>query len=167
MKQKFEIFVGETGKARLALPDSQYAEGNRKSMGNSLCHRGTVELDITPPANPIEKEYDKSIHSNPDALAWAKHFSKYHNAPHIDIMFGWFANAMMAMHDHIYQTKIVTDKPEPKFKKGDRVRRTKEYEKTLMFDNVMDFRELPEMDFCLTCYSAFDCLNRCICPGNH
>jgi len=25
-------------------------------------------------------------------------------------MLGWFANAMMAMHDHIYQTKTVTEK---------------------------------------------------------
>jgi len=53
-------------------------------------------------------DYDKSIHSNPDAQAWAKFFMKTvkeqgWNIEHIDegLMVGWFANAMMAMHDHV------------------------------------------------------------------
>jgi hypothetical protein len=53
-------------------------------------------------------DYDKSIHSNPDAQAWAKFFmatvkEKEWCIDDIDegLMLGWFANAMMAMHDHL------------------------------------------------------------------
>jgi len=53
-------------------------------------------------------DYDKSIHSNPDAQAWAKFFMATVNEREwciddIDeaLMTGWFANAMMAMHDHV------------------------------------------------------------------
>ena len=61
--------------------------------------------------------YDMNIHSNPDAMAWAKFFmdtwkrNKW-ELEEIDegLMMGWFANAMMAMHDHIYQTKNVTER---------------------------------------------------------
>jgi hypothetical protein len=51
--------------------------------------------------------YDRSIHNNPDAQAWAKFFidtlaeQRWH-IEDIDeaLMIGWFANAMMAMHYH-------------------------------------------------------------------
>ena len=56
------------------------------------------------------KVYDKSIHSNPDAAAWAKFYKKNFPDADEDLMRDWFANAMMAMHDHIYQTKNVTEK---------------------------------------------------------
>lgn len=52
-------------------------------------------------------EYDMSIHHNPDAMAWAKFFIKTTKEMPREIfedegyMIGWFANAMMAMHDHI------------------------------------------------------------------
>lgn len=48
-------------------------------------------------------DYDKSIHTNPDAQAWAQFFREKNPDCNVsdDIMFGWFANAMMAMHDHI------------------------------------------------------------------
>ena len=54
-----------------------------------------------------------SIHSNPSALAWTKFFRECWPECNIDddTMHGWFANAMMAMHDHIYQTS--PPKPEP------------------------------------------------------
>jgi len=48
-------------------------------------------------------DYDMSIHTNPDAMAWTKFFRATHpdcNVPD-DTMLGWFANAMMAMHDHL------------------------------------------------------------------
>jgi hypothetical protein len=40
---------------------------------------------------------------NPDARAWAEFFKKtFPDSPHdVDTMHGWFANAMMAMHDHL------------------------------------------------------------------
>ena len=49
------------------------------------------------------KDYDMSIHQNPSADAWAKFFLELNpNSPYdLDTMRGWFANAMMAMHDHI------------------------------------------------------------------
>lgn len=47
--------------------------------------------------------YDLSIHNNPDAMAWAKFFCESHPNCGLDegAMVGWFASAMMAMHDHI------------------------------------------------------------------
>lgn len=49
--------------------------------------------------------YDMSIHSNPDARAWAKFFMKTIDENEVvideELMIGWFANAMMAMHDHL------------------------------------------------------------------
>jgi hypothetical protein len=50
--------------------------------------------------------YDMSIHSNSSALAWTKFFRECNPECNLndDVMLGWFANAMMAMHDRIYQT---------------------------------------------------------------
>jgi hypothetical protein len=53
--------------------------------------------------------YDMSIHTNPDAQAWAKLFCERYKVWSEDrvevdtegLMIGWFANAMMAMHDHL------------------------------------------------------------------
>ena len=58
-------------------------------------------------------DYDMSIHSNPDARAWAKFFCRTFIVQHrdgyltrpvdddVELMTTWFANAMMAMHDHM------------------------------------------------------------------
>lgn len=48
-------------------------------------------------------DYDMSIHTNPDAMAWVKFFREMNPECNIpdDVMHGWFCNAMMAMHDHI------------------------------------------------------------------
>lgn len=48
-------------------------------------------------------DYDMSIHTNPDAMAWTKFFREQNPGCNIsdDVMHGWFANAMMAMHDHL------------------------------------------------------------------
>lgn len=48
-------------------------------------------------------KYDMSIHTNPDAMAWTKFFREMNpdcNVPD-DLMLTWFANAMMAMQDHM------------------------------------------------------------------
>lgn len=49
-------------------------------------------------------KYDMSIHANP--MAWAKLFCEQNPDCGLDegVMVGWFANAMMAMHDHILGT---------------------------------------------------------------
>jgi hypothetical protein len=53
---------------------------------------------------PDVEDYDRSIHSNPDAMAWAEFFVRTH-AEHPGIasdpgtMVGWFANAMQAAVD--------------------------------------------------------------------
>jgi hypothetical protein len=48
-------------------------------------------------------EYDMSIHTNPDAAAWVKFFRDCNPDCNVadDLMFTWFANVMMAMHDHL------------------------------------------------------------------
>jgi hypothetical protein len=54
-------------------------------------------------------DYDMSIHTNPDAEAWVKFFRENNpdcNVPD-DVMFTWFANAMMAMHDHLRGGPVV------------------------------------------------------------
>ena len=51
----------------------------------------------------LEREWDYSLHTNPSAQAWAEAFDKMYptcNVRH-DVMIGWFANAMMAMHDYL------------------------------------------------------------------
>lgn len=55
----------------------------------------------------IMTDYDMSIHTNPDAVAWAKFFMERNPDCGIpeDVMIGWFANAMMAMHDYVTGTK--------------------------------------------------------------
>lgn len=49
-------------------------------------------------------DYDMSIHENPDAAAWARFFMEQNPGVNVseEIMHGWFANAMMAMHDHLH-----------------------------------------------------------------
>lgn len=53
---------------------------------------------------PSGIEYDRSIHGNPDAGAWAKFFVETFPAlkGKEGLMLGWFANAMMAMHDYLH-----------------------------------------------------------------
>ena len=52
-------------------------------------------------------DYDRNIHHNPDAKVWAEFFvdttkDMDRNAfRDVRYMLGWFANAMMAMHDYI------------------------------------------------------------------
>ncbi|WP_296125457.1 hypothetical protein [Pseudomonas sp. Ga0074129] len=48
-------------------------------------------------------DWCNSIHSNPDAKAWADFFVAVFpgQADKHELMIGWFANAMMAMHDHL------------------------------------------------------------------
>lgn len=56
--------------------------------------------------------YDMNIHRNPDAAVWAKFFVETTKDMDRDTfsneayMTTWFANAMMAMHDHIYGIKF-------------------------------------------------------------
>ena len=54
-------------------------------------------------------DYDMTIHTNSDARAWAKFFTEKYKVWSEDgvepdseaLMTAWFANAMMAMHDHL------------------------------------------------------------------
>ena len=58
--------------------------------------------------------YDMKIHDNPDALAWTRFFRETNPDCNVDddAMLCWFANAMMAMHDHTYR-KYSQPKREP------------------------------------------------------
>jgi hypothetical protein len=49
-----------------------------------------------------DKEPPLSLHNDPSALRWAKEFAKYNSSIDEEIMVSWFANAMMAMHDHVH-----------------------------------------------------------------
>lgn len=52
---------------------------------------------------PSYSDYDRSIHANPDAKAWADFFVATFPglADKHELMISWFANAMMAMHDYL------------------------------------------------------------------
>ena len=54
----------------------------------------------------------ENLHSRRDARVWAEYYCKHNPEASLDIMTGWFANAMMAMHDSIYQNNFVTPKEE-------------------------------------------------------
>jgi hypothetical protein len=77
--------------------------------------RETIREETYGKPAPESTEYDLSIHTNPSADAWTQFF--YQTYPNCnvdkDVMRGWFANAMMAMHDHIKgneQTILDTEK---------------------------------------------------------
>ncbi len=62
-----------------------------------------TRYNLKPKEGEMAKDYDLSIHMNPDAKAWTELFRKYNpdcNVPD-DMMLAWFSNAMMAMHDYI------------------------------------------------------------------
>lgn len=63
---------------------------------------------LNEPWKPSGKEYDRSIHANPDAKAWADFFVETFpgQSDKHDLMLGWFANAMMAMHDSLKSTTV-------------------------------------------------------------
>ena len=67
----------------------------------SLCGQPAAEQADT--WMPSGADYDRSIHCNPDAMAWADFFVATFPglADKHDLMLGWFANAMMAMHDFL------------------------------------------------------------------
>lgn len=52
---------------------------------------------------PAYIETPKGLHTNPDARAWAAYFAQvFPGQKHMeDLMHSWFANAMMAMYDHL------------------------------------------------------------------
>lgn len=62
---------------------------------------------IYEPRKMSEARYDLRIHRNPDAMAWAKFFTETTKDMGREAfrdegyMVAWFANAMMAMHDHL------------------------------------------------------------------
>lgn len=60
-------------------------------------------LNVNDTWQPTYLDTPKGLHTNPDAKAWAAFFvATFSGHKHMeDLMHGWFANAMMAMHDHI------------------------------------------------------------------
>jgi hypothetical protein len=79
-------------------PCPHSCENWRKEVAEA---RGGGEAEPWSPA--VNGDYDRSIHANPDASAWADFFIKTFpgQAAQRDLILGWFANAMMAMHDHL------------------------------------------------------------------
>ena len=74
---------------------------------NNLVSQKIKEQKENPILDPWEpntsSDYDMSIHSNPDAKVWADFFINTFPglADKHDLMHAWFANAMMAMYDHL------------------------------------------------------------------
>ena len=86
---------------------AQQASDSEKCADGGNCGAGGY-CEPCVVSEPAQKpfEYDRNIHRNPDAQAWAKFFMetiKFKENLVIDesLMISWFANAMMAMHDHL------------------------------------------------------------------
>jgi len=82
--------------------ESRYTDDNSMQMARLVLAELAGELEDAKP-NVLEREWDYSLHTNPSAQAWAEAFAKMYptcNVRH-DVMIGWFANAMMAMHDYL------------------------------------------------------------------
>lgn len=101
--------------AHRTLGDAQEFAGEIKSVTKIVplyTAPGTHIEVILPRAVVEQPSYDMSIHSNPDAQAWAKFFIKTQAETGFTIdeglMISWFANAMMAMHDYLKQSKAST-----------------------------------------------------------
>lgn len=78
-----------------------------KDMGIQMFQAGAAYQRAQQPQSTDWKasgaDWCSSIHSNPDAEAWADFFVATFPglADKHDLMLGWFANAMMAMHDYL------------------------------------------------------------------
>ena len=79
----------------------RYADDNSITIATAVLAELAGELrDAT---TNLDAAHDLSILANPRADAWADYFAKVYpgcNVPK-DVMLGWFANAMMAMHDFL------------------------------------------------------------------
>ena len=78
-------------------------------MGYDLVARSPFVDAEFDPWKPAQFEYDRQVHSNPDAKEWADFFMQTFPQCAADhgTMISWFANAMMAMHDHIKNSPFV------------------------------------------------------------
>ena len=105
------------------MPDKESAEGE----GVKAWNRRAAPVAQIDPWAPSGNDYDRAIHHNPDAKAWADFFVDTFPglADKHGLMLGWFANAMMAMHDHLARKAEPAPEQPGKFKLGDRVRKTK------------------------------------------
>jgi hypothetical protein len=82
------------------------AENQRVVPVEPLLYRAmhaALSAQQSDPWAPSDADYDHAIHRNPDAKAWADFF--VYTFPGLadkrELMISWFANAMMAMHDHL------------------------------------------------------------------
>jgi len=101
-----------TAAAPAVLTESQiddlvfgYAPSCKIGEGRELVQAVLATATATDAWKSSGLDYDRAIHSNPDAKAWADLFVQTHPglSDKHDVMLGWFANAMMAMHDHLKQ----------------------------------------------------------------
>ena len=96
-----QVVIGQIQQL-LAQPEQTEPELNQESRSKPF--RGLELNGDSYPPEYIEESpmYDMTIHDNPDALAWTRFFMETHPSCNVDdqTMFGWFANAMRAMHDH-------------------------------------------------------------------
>jgi len=113
LREKFEAWYllrphcNETGLNMMAKSESGlltlYSDGITQVMFEAY-HQGVKENE----QKPVEFDYDRSIHSNPDHTAWAEFFIKTwpNGCSDEDTMASWFANAMMAKYDSINFDRI-------------------------------------------------------------
>lgn len=93
----------EDRKAMAEFVRAEWSEPFRSTWDDLPAATNIIGLYWRPVDPTREVSYDLSIHNNPNAMAWAKFFCESHPNCGLDegTMVGWFANAMMAMHDHI------------------------------------------------------------------
>ena len=92
---------GFTCNALTGEPVKQLQEGIEWAINQALTRAESPQVDW----QPANVEEPKNIHNCLDALSWAEFFCEvYPQHKHMeDVIHGWFANAMMAMHDNLAQ----------------------------------------------------------------
>ena len=102
-REQFEIwFLKECEPDfELRLKDGEYTDETAQYMWEGW--QAATESQGVEPWEPSGVDYDRAIHHNPDTKAWADLFVQTFpgQADQHDLMIGWFANAMMAMYDHV------------------------------------------------------------------
>lgn len=84
-----------------AMSDSHFAIARDYHLEIERLKAALSAPPAADPWTPSGADYDRNIHHNPDAKAWADLFVATFPglADKHGLMIGWFSNAMMAMHD--------------------------------------------------------------------
>lgn len=94
-------------------PQDAWQHNRVEEIGRAAIAAAEAARPATDPWQPSGADYDRSVHHCPDAKDWADLFVQTYPglASKHDLMLVWFANAMMAMHDHMKEKHPASAQP--------------------------------------------------------